>query len=137
MKFVVALLAGLGSASGLSAQSTCTVNGLVLRGQPTEVISIGPEGTRVQNLSPEDALEFELVVICENGYLIYASREGRQLRYYSSGCFRVLSGVFGQIHFADPGCAEILGENRFEYSEIIRTGIYQIIYRGRLSLSRL
>ena len=137
MGYLVIVLAALAFASGLSAQSTCSIDGLVLHGQPSERVFTGPDGAEVQALTQEESLEFELVVTCENGYLIHASRQGRQLRYYPSGCYNILSNVSGQIHTRAPFCDEIFGETKFDYSEVIRNGIYQIIYRGRLIRSRL
>ena len=135
--FSVALFAGLAFASSITAQSTCSTYGLLLHGRPTEFVSIGPQGATVGTLSPEEALELELVVTCTNGHFNYASREGRTLIHHPSGCYHVLSFAGGQIHSVDPGCSELLGEMRFDYSEIVRNGQYQLIYRGRLLRSRL
>lgn len=137
MRSILVVLVGLVFASSVAAQDTCSIDGLVLHGQPTERIFTGPDGASVQPLTAEESLEFELVVTCENGYLIHASRDGRQLRYYPSGCFSILSNVSGQIHARRSSCDEIFEDAQFDYSEVIRNGIYQIIYRGRLSRSRL
>lgn len=137
MRAIIALLAGLMFTSGLSAQDSCSTDGIVLHGRPSERVIIGPETAEIEPLSPEESIEYELVVKCRDGYLIYASREGRILTHYPSGCFNVLSAASGQIHFFDESCRSLFGSTPHDYSEIIRNGVYQIIYRGTLTTSGL
>ncbi len=129
----ITVLFGLTFVSSASAQDDCSDDGVVLYGQPTEVVVIGPEVAEIQPLTTAESIEFELVVTCRGGYLLHASREGRTLSYTRSGCYHVFSAPHSQITAVDPSCNAILGDRSHDYVEIIRNGIYQIIYRGRLT----
>jgi hypothetical protein len=85
----VAVLFGLTFVSSASAQDDCSDDGVVLYGQPTEVVVIGPEVAEIQLLTVAESTEFELVVTCRGGYLLHASREGRTLSYSRSGCYHI------------------------------------------------
>ena len=84
MRSIVALLAGLMFASGLSAQATCPTDGIVLHGWPSDVAAVGPTGADSRPLTQGESEGAVLIVECRDGYLIHASREDRNLNYSSS-----------------------------------------------------
>ena len=135
--FIVAVLAGFGLASNVAAQATCPVDGIVLYGQPSDRVVVGPDGAETQPLSREEAAGYELIVGCLEGRLVHVSREGRSLNYSPSGCFHILHAPHSQIISVNPACADIWEDEPHHYSETIRNGIYSIIYRGQLTSSIL
>ena len=57
MRIVVAILGGLIFASDVAAQDSCSTDGIVLYGRPSERVVVGPEGAETQPLSREEAAE--------------------------------------------------------------------------------
>lgn len=138
--FVLLLLLLLAIPLSLRAQATCTEEGPVLIGEPTEVLTIGPDGAAQRALTADEAAEYQVYVSCRAGELRYASREDHLLVRIASGCYDVFSDLNGnsvsRLDLSSPLCSDFLGEEPFEYSEVLRNGIYQIIYRGHIRLVR-
>ena len=126
----------------LAAQSgTCETSGPVFIGEPTEVVIVGPDGAERQSLTAEEGAEYQVVLMCVDGRMVYSSRDDLSMYRVESGCFVqfVAPNSAGVVHATDTGtevCSEILDDDALQYSEVIRNGIYQLIYRGRIRFLR-
>ena len=75
--------------------------------------------------------------MCVGGEMVYSSRGDLSMYRSESGCFVqfVAPNSAGVVYATDTGtevCSEILDDDALQYSEVIRNGIYQLIYRGRI-----
>ena len=72
----------------LAAQSSeCGADGPVFIGEPTELVIVGSGGAEHQALTPEEGAEYQVVVMCEDGRMVYSSRGNLSVYRVESGCF--------------------------------------------------
>jgi hypothetical protein len=145
--FVLALAVIYGSVSPVYGQqvvtSVCNEPGTLLVGSPVVSVVTTSDGGKVQELTEEEALEYQMIVSCDDeGRVVWSSRENRELIYNGSGIYRTLvspvgSGSIRLLKDTEPLVLPSLGvtpekvEEWFLYSESITNGLDQISYYGR------
>lgn len=113
---------------------------LVYTGTPQWTIQGEPGTTIDRKLSPEDAAKFRLRIVRREGRYYWASREDQPLELVPTGLSRyvIFRGDGGFIKLVNPYWDATRAplratdpSERFDYMEVLHTGLALVIYWGR------
>ena len=147
LPLALALAVIYGSVSSVYGQqvvtSVCNEPGTLLVGSPVVLVFTTSDVGEIQELTEEEALEYQMIVSCDDeGRIVWSSRENRELIYNRLGIYRILvspdgAGSIRLLKDTEPLVFPSLGVTPdkvgewFLYSESIRGGLDQMTYYGR------